>query len=538
MTFRRLTPSLISTPEQLDEVLLQRIPREHREEFFSAPHPTALSSEATGINPNLLQAAVDRIRQAITVQETVVIYGDYDCDGVTATAILWLTLRHLGLKALPFLPHRERHGYGLSIAGLEEIWQKAQPTLVITVDNGIVANEGIAWLKRKGVDVIVTDHHEAGSQEPPADVILHSTNLCGATVSWMLAHALDPEFAQEQLDLAAVGTIADQVPLFGANRSFAVHGLSLMRQQKRESLRSLAEVAGFRLEEADSSTVHFGIAPRINAMGRLYEATEALRALVSNQRDRSLELMRRLQQVNAQRQELTNRSIEQVLKQIQTEDESIVVAAGDFHEGVIGLIASKLVDRTGKPSIVISLGDEKAKASCRSIAGFHMTHFLRGLKDVPFLSLGGHAMAAGFSLAAENANAAISTIRSEARQKIDRSIFSSSTLVVGELDPQLLNRRTAKQVQRFAPFGAGNEQPLFLLPNCLIQSVREVGQSGAHAQITLEYGGTRQQAIWFNYKDRGWQEKSKNIDVAVSLSESTFRGREIEIQVQTVASPV
>lgn len=463
------------------------------------------------------------------------IYGDYDCDGITATAILWLTLHHLGLNAWPFLPHRQRHGYGLSLKGLEEIWHSAQPTLVITVDNGIVAHEGIDWLKNHGAEVIVTDHHESGPILPPADTIVHSTKLCGATVAWLLAHELDPVFANQQLDLSAIGTIADQVPLYGANRSFAVHGLKLLRKNTRTSLAVLAETSGLKLEQANASTVHFGIAPRLNAMGRLYEAKDALRALVSSSPARAQEMMRRLHEVNIERQVLTQQSLDEVFQKLPDyEQESIVIASGQFHEGIVGLIAGKLVEQTGKPSIALSLNGSVAKASCRSVEGFHMTDFLRGLSAIPYLSLGGHAMAAGFSLPVEHASEAMKLISQSGREKIPPGVLDPTLPVLGELTAQLLNKESAKLIQQFEPFGAGNSEPVFVLPHCKILEIRPVGKGKKHAQLRLAYQGATHQAIWFGYQERGWHEKLETGDFAVTIRESSFRGREIEIQIELV----
>jgi single-stranded-DNA-specific exonuclease len=536
MRLSRTTDQLISSLPQLEELLMQRIPEADRSRFFSPPHPSELLTADHGLAADWLERARERIERAIAGQEKVLIFGDYDCDGITATAILWETLRERGLLAQPFLPHREKHGYGLSVKALEDVWQQFQPQLVITVDNGIVAHQAIAWLKEKQVDVIVTDHHESSGSLPPADVVLHSTKLCGATVSWMLAHALAPDFAKAQLDLAAIGTIADQVPLTGANRSFAWHGLQALRRTQRPSLVALAEVAGLKLAEASSTTVHFGLAPRINAMGRLYDALDALRALVSRHPERVRSLMQNLQTVNLERQELTKESLELVQRAIADHaDESIVVVTGDFHEGIIGLIASKLVDLTHKPSIAIAVGGPLAKASCRSVAGCSIIDFLRGL-DVPFLSLGGHTMAAGFSVSQEQLETAVQSIRSRAKTDIDRTVLEPSLDVIGPIASGLLNRATPELVARFAPFGAGNAEPLFLLPQTKITGLKVVGRDGKHAQLKLDYEGRNLAAICFGYREKSARENITG-DLVVRLAPSAYRNRDLEIQVQHILIP-
>ena len=523
----------ITNLNELQDRLLQMIPLENREDFFLPPAPANLSEQQLGLAENNLGLAKDRVEKAIHDQEKVLIFGDYDCDGVTATAILWETLRQRGLLAQPFLPHRERHGFGLSVKALEELWQQYQPSLVITVDNGIVAHQAVDWLKERRVSVLLTDHHEATEKLPAADLILHSTKLCGATVSWTLANSLAPEFAEQQLDLAAIGTIADQVPLYGANRSFAWHGLKALQTTKRPSLLALAEVAGLNLASATSTTIHFGLAPRINAMGRLYDAMDALRALVSRRPDKVIPAMQRLQQTNLERQSLTQAALQEVLATLsQHRDESVAVIAGQFPEGIIGLIASKLVDQTHKPAIVLSLGENLAKASCRSVPGFAITDWLRQV-NLPYLSLGGHAMAAGFSIPADQVENSMAELRADAKTKVSPSLLEKRISITGEISGNLLNRETALTIQRFAPFGAGNEEPLFLLRAAKIINLRPVGREQKHAQLTLSYQGSEHQAICFGYQDKNLV-RDTNVDLMVRLQPSSYRNRPLEIQVQHI----
>lgn len=528
-------PYIIASQEELTEALLARIPIENRETFFSPPHPRDLAAEEHGLNTEALQAAVQRLQTAIHNQEKVLIFGDYDCDGVTATAVLWETLQELGLQATPFLPHREKHGYGLSVTALEEIWENFQPDLVVTVDNGIVAHEAFQWLTEKQVDTILTDHHTSDGQFPPASIILHSTKLAGVTVAWMLAFALAPKVAEKKLDLAVLGTLADQVPLYGANRSFAYHGLHALRHTTRPSLLALAQSAGIDLTQATPETVHFTLAPRINAMGRLGDAMDALRALVSRHPQRTQTLVRALQDMNTSRQELTGELYEEVLRTLEHENEHIAIVTGEFHEGIIGLLASKIVDTTHKPAIVISTSGEVAKASVRSVSGVNIIDFLRGLSTVSYLALGGHAMAAGFSVALTDLTQVVATIQREAKEKISRKKLVPTMKVLGRLDWNLLQTDTLDTLAHFAPFGAGNETPTFVLENIGIRDFRPVGRDGQHWQLQIEELETARQsrAIFFRAAEKMTQSLSEYHSVVIELAESNYRGRSVDIIVRS-----
>ncbi len=541
MRIRLIHKHLLSSPKDLEQALSDRVPQKLRGSFFAPPFPSQLTEEDHGINSAALATAAARVREAIEKQEKVVIFGDYDCDGVTATAILWETLRHAGIVAHPFLPHREKHGYGLSVHALQDVFEQGKPDLLITVDNGIVANEAFAWLKEHGVSTILTDHHAPSGELPPADIIVHSTKLCGATVSWMLANAIDPEFAVKELDLAVLGTIADQVPLIGANRSFAIHGLNALRTTTRPSLLALAKAAGVDLKKATTHSIHYGLAPRINAMGRLYHALDALRALVSRNADRISELAQQLQDVNQERQAVTHEAFEELQREVtRFENDPFIIVAGPYHEGVIGLLASKLVETTGKPSIVLSNLGEVAKASCRSLDGVNITEFLRSVKDVTFLSLGGHAHAAGFSLKNEDLESRLEVLRKAARQRFTKEDFVLVHDVLGELAEPLLRASVLASLERFSPYGAGNEEPLFLLRNIQILSSEPLGKSGAHRRLKFYPADADQpkQAVVFQAHKRLPEQLPERLDLVVRLQNSSYRPGLLDIIVEGVAENI
>ncbi len=263
-----------TTKEVLELILRQRGVVDEVS-FLHPSSPLELTPKAVGISEKPLSKAIKLIKKIGTAGGDICIVGDYDADGICATAIAWSVMHGLGYKVRPFIPSREKHGYGLNSKVLADVLTDGKPDLIITVDNGIVAHAPVTEAKALGIKVIVTDHHQPEDTLPNADAIVHTTKLCGATVSWMLMQALAPELVAEQLDLAGIATIADQVPLAGANRQFAVHGVAALRASNRVGLQALFVQMGSVQAEADSHNVGYGIAPRINAMGRLAHGMDA-----------------------------------------------------------------------------------------------------------------------------------------------------------------------------------------------------------------------------------------------------------------------
>lgn len=526
---------VLHTYGDVERALLSRIPEEHRNTFFAPPHPHALTERESGIAESVLAGALERIEQACARQEAVLIFGDYDADGVCATAVLWESLRTRGITAQPFLPHRERHGYGISVTALEEIWRTAPvtPTLIITVDNGIVAHEAVAWLQQRGVDTIITDHHLPGESLPAATHVVHTTQLCGTTIAWLLADRLLPQGAHEHLDLAAIATFADQVPLFGANRSFAVHGLQALRATQRPSLIALAESAGLVLENVSPGGIAFGLAPRINAMGRMGEALDALRALVSRKPDRVRALAQSLHLVNKDRQASTLAAWQEALPQAQAQSyESLIVVAGAFHEGIVGLVASKITEEFRTPSMVFSVGPTTAKASCRSVPGCNIVELLRSCTTIPYIALGGHAMAAGCTVPTDALAQARTTWQKAAKEQFVLSKAADDAL--GELDPVLLTPELTALLARFAPFGAGNPEPQFTLTGSGTPGKR-VGRSGQHLRIHVDHGQSPALTVmWFGAPDSAADQVRSASHFLIQVRDSTFRPGTLDLTLKRV----
>ena len=392
--------------------------------------------------------------------------------------------------AQPFIPLRDKHGYGLSVQALEEVLTTFSPDLIVTVDNGIVAHTAAEFLESKGVDLILTDHHQAEERIPPATAVVHTTDLCGATVGWMLVHTLVSEaFANSLLDLAGIATIADQVPLLGANRAFAFYGIKEIQKTNRRGITSLLQSARVKRADVDSGTVGYVLAPRINAMGRLAHGLDALRLLCSQSPKQIASLTHTLTDTNSQRQELTKDLFQEALEQakIQQDEHVIVVYSASFHEGVIGLIAGRLVEYFSKPAIVLSISDTTAKASVRSVPGIHITNFLRKFKG-EMTSLGGHPMAAGFGVEKEHMVSLIDHLQTEARSTIDATLLEQSLTVEARIPQELISLEMLNTLEKFAPFGSANEYPVFALHDVQVVSARAMGKDMNHLLLSVGVG--------------------------------------------------
>lgn len=492
MEWHILNNAVPSSLQEIQDILLSNRNISNADSFLHPVMPIKLTYEMVGLDAKQLTILISRLEIAHKNKETIAIYGDYDCDGVCATAILWETLHKLGFKVVPFIPHRERHGYGLSKKGLDELFETCTPAILISVDNGIVAHHQWEYLKEKGVYTVLTDHHQPDDHFPSVDVRLHTTALCGATVAWMVAVQLEKHFtkttdyAQDLIDLCAIATIADQVSLIDANRSFAKYGLQQLNKTTRVGLLKLIESAGLALGKLDVYSVNFAIAPRINAMGRLEHALDALRALCTRKPDRVIELIGRLSQVNQTRQDLTQQLIDKaLLRADEWKDEHIILVEDvDFHEGVIGLIAGKLTEKYHKPSICISLGEVTSKASCRSIPGVNITDLLRQIAD-DLLEVGGHPMAAGFKV--ETANIEHVKVRLKALTKVQISelLLKPSIDIDCILPTPFQSLETADYLESLAPYGAGNREPVFLLQEMQVLASSTIGKEGKHLKATF-----------------------------------------------------
>ena len=476
---------------------------------------TLLAGEEDLSDPFLLtdmQKACERIWQAIDNGETIVVFGDYDVDGVTATALLYQHLKGMGATVKCMLPSREGDGYGLSRNAIQSIRDKGYQ-LIVTVDNGISAVEEAEFAAELGIDLIITDHHLPPETLPKAVAVVDPRRLddtspfkglCGAGVAFKLCAALDGCPPEEMLDycgdLAAVGTVADVMPLTGENRTLVKSGLRQLQNTDRPGLDALLEEVGLAGRPITAENISYAIAPRINAAGRMDSAVTALQLVLCEDPDRAEELAHKLNEINVKRQEteLEIFKAAQVLLEQQPErleDRVMLLWGRDWHPGVIGIVASRLVERTGRPVIVVTVDEHgECKGSGRSVPGFNLHACIGSCADL-LIRYGGHAMAAGLSVREEN----LPELRRRLNEWAARECPVLHTAPL-ECDlPSHLDRVTVDSVRRIdalAPFGAENPTPVFLLQSAVVDGVYPVSE-GRHSRLRLRQGNASVYAVWF-----------------------------------------
>ena len=476
---------------------------------------TLLAGEEDLSDPFLLtdmQKACERIWQAIDNGETIVVFGDYDVDGVTATALLYQHLKGMGATVKCMLPSREGDGYGLSRNAIQSIHDKGYQ-LIVTVDNGISAVEEAEFAAELGIDLIITDHHLPPETLPKAVAVVDPRRLddtspfkglCGAGVAFKLCAALDGCPPEEMLDycgdLAAVGTVADVMPLTGENRTLVKSGLRQLQNTDRPGLEALLEEVGLAGRPITAENISYAIAPRINAAGRMDSAVTALQLVLCEDPDRAEELAHKLNEINVRRQEteLEIFKAAQVLLEQQPErleDRVMLLWGRDWHPGVIGIVASRLVERTGRPVIVVTVDEHgECKGSGRSVPGFNLHACIGSCADL-LIRYGGHAMAAGLSVREEN----LPELRRRLNEWAARECPVLHTAPL-ECDlPIHLDRVTVDSVRRIdalAPFGAENPTPVFLLQSAVVDGVYPVSE-GRHSRLRLRQGNASVYAVWF-----------------------------------------
>ncbi|MGH8003971.1 MAG: single-stranded-DNA-specific exonuclease RecJ, partial [Limisphaerales bacterium] len=431
-------------------------------------------------DPFLLPAmreAVELIVGAIRENEPIMIFGDYDVDGITATALMYLILSRLGAKVSYYLPNRLVEGYGLSEEGFHEA-RKRGVSWVISVDCGITAVKEIAYGNTLGIRTIITDHHEPASELPEAAAIVNpklgdsqlGEELSGVGIAYKLAQALNVHLgqdeAEEHLDLVALGTLADIVPLTGENRILSRFGVQALGRTNKPGLKSLAFVAGLLGKEISAGQVVFVLAPRINAIGRLGSAMEAIRLLTTRDEKAASEIARLLDGENRKRRSLDETTLEEALARVAgeidlTKERAIVLASDRWHPGVIGIVASRLVERFHRPTIMIAVEGEEGKGSARSIPGFHLTEALKSCES-HLLRYGGHKYAAGLSIARSEIESFRRKINEVSRQLLSDEDLIPRLEVDAEVGLNEVNDQLVETLELFAPFGPANSRPVFV----------------------------------------------------------------------------
>ncbi|NLG06424.1 MAG: single-stranded-DNA-specific exonuclease RecJ [Candidatus Pacebacteria bacterium] len=506
--------TVVTDKNQLLAVLLKNrhITEQKSSAFFQAPHPKTWQLSQLGFSQRAFNKIKKRLLLAKKNQEKVYIFGDYDSDGICASVVLWEGLKFFGITSLPFIPNRQEHGYGLSIKALKDLFaSKGKADLLITVDNGIVALPALEYLANEGVEVIVTDHHQADKQKLPVLASFHSTKMCGAAVAWFLLNELfkshqdqkqADNFLNELLSLVAIATVTDLMPLQDLNRSLVVHGLLALQKTDRPGLLALYQLAGINKAEISSYHLGYVIGPRINAMGRLADSMDAVRLLCTNNDKRAKQLAHLLQDTNVERQDLTNDLILQAEASLseKAKKASLIIVDGEYHEGIIGLLAGKLSEKFLKPCVVISVpanaSDKKLviKASARSLPGFNITDFLRQVEN-DLLSVGGHPLAAGFSLNLEKLESVKKKLLTLAKKQLSNISLKPQIRVDCPISSKLLNLDCALALEAFEPYGNTNPRPVFLLENLLLNNFKNLGKDNKHAKLFFSTPESKQEIV-------------------------------------------
>lgn len=511
-----------------------------RKEFLSPTNPMEFTAKDVGIDEKIVKKALARILHAVEKKESIVVYADYDADGVTAGAILWETLWSLGAQVMPYIPHRVDEGYGLSVKGIDNVREQFDPSLIITVDQGVTAHEKVTYAKSLGIEVIVTDHHVLPEIVPDC-LMVHTTLLSGSGVSWFLAKELlriTNDFQsqhEDRLALAALGTVADLLPLVGVNRSIVKYGLEAMRKSKRVGLVALLNEAGITKENITPYSISHGLAPRLNAMGRLEHAIDALRLLCTKNEDKARVLAEKLGFTNKERQKITEDTVVHA-KSLVIENDARLLFIGDasYNQGIIGLVAGKLVEQYYKPSIVVSVGEEFTKASARSIVGFNIVEAIRECQDL-LIDVGGHPMAAGFTVATKNIDALKIKLIEIASRDITDEMLLRKLRVDAEIPLSAISLDLYKAIQQLSPFGQGNYEPVFVSKQVKVTEARLVGATGKH--VKLKVGGV--DAIAFGMGELfGKLNEKPVVDIAYGIDLNVWNGtKKLQLVVKDIIVP-
>ena len=508
----------------------------HLREFLGEGEPLS--------DPFLLKdmdKAAARITRAVDNMEKIAVYGDYDADGVTSTAMLYSYLETRGADVIFYIPQREGEGYGMNIGAVEYLKEQGV-SLIVTVDNGISSVQEVARANELGIDVVVTDHHRPQEILPDAVAVVDAyrpddtspyKHFSGVGIAFKLLMALEDgagdveDLLEAYSDLAAIGTIGDIVPLTGENRTLIRAGLERLSQSDRPGVQALLENAGIAGKALTSTNVAFTLVPRINATGRMGAPERAVRLLISGYEEEAEVLSEEICADNEERRRVEAEIAEAAFADIEAKgymkDRVVVVDGENWHHGVIGIVASRVTERCGKPCMIISRGETEAKGSGRSIEGFSLFEAICACGDL-LIKFGGHPMAAGITLKPENIEAFRKRINQYAAEHFPQMPTQTVTLDC-KLNPAALSVSMAQSLTQLEPFGNGNPQPMFGLFNMELSNVTPVG-GGGHLRLTLEKNGAVITAMRFNTKPEELPYHiGDKIDLAVQLEAREFRGQ-------------
>ena len=480
-----------------------------------------------------MDKVLDRIKQAKEHNEPVLVFGDYDADGVSSTAVLMTALRDYGIQAEYYIPNRFTEGYGPN----EQAFRNAKESgfgLIMTVDTGISAVHEAQVAKEIGIDLIITDHHEPGPELPEALAIIHPKHpegaypfgyLAGVGVAFKVAHALYGYVPEQLLDLAAIGTIADLVPLNGENRLLAKKGLAALRQSKRPGIVAMCKQMGIEQSSINEETVGFMIGPRINAAGRLDDAGPAADLMMTEDMDEALMLAEEIDAMNKERQSIVNEMTKEAIDIVNRDfppDQFPVIIVGKegWNPGVVGIVASKLTDTFYRPAIVLGFDREKgiAKGSARSIKGFDLFQSLSACRDI-LPHFGGHPMAAGMTLSIDDVDELRSRMVKMANEILTEEDFIPIVNVDAEADIVDVSVQSIEELQKLAPFGMNNPKPLFFIKDAKLVTMKKIGADQTHLKVALEREGKTIDGVGFGMGEYADQiAKTSDVSVIGELS--------------------
>ena len=481
-----------------------------------------------------MDKAVERIRQAIEEGENILIYGDYDADGMTSASIVKESLEQLGAECRVYLPNRFTDGYGPNASVYKYFIEQEGISLIVTVDNGVAGHEAIELAQSMGVDVIVTDHHSMPETLPDAYAIVHPEHpdadypfkyLAGCGVAFKLACALLEEVQVELLDLVAIGTIADMVSLTDENRILVQYGLEMLGHTQRIGLQEMMDMAGIAANEVTEETVGFQIAPRLNALGRLDDPNPAIDLLTGFDDEEAHEIALMIHQKNEERKEIVQSIYEEAKTMVDPEKKVQVLAKEGWNPGVLGIVAGRLLEELGQTVIVLNIEDGRAKGSARSVEAVDIFEALDPHRDL-FIAFGGHAGAAGMTLEVEKLSDLSQVLEDYVREKGADATDKNKLNLDEELDLETLSLETVKNFERLAPFGMDNQKPVFYIKDFQVESARTMGAGNAHLKLKIFKGEASFEVVAFG-QGRWATEfaQTKNLELAVKLSVNQWNGQ-------------
>ena len=487
-----------------------------------------------------MDLALQRLYQAIEQHEIVGIFGDFDVDGITGTAIIYEGLREMGVSVVPYLPHRVDEGHGLSSESVRQLISQGV-SLIVTVDCGVTSVAEVAEAKQSGADVIITDHHTPPATSPNAIAIINPkiagsqypfSELCGAGIAFKLMQGLYQYYGQAWspalMELAALGTIADLVPLVDENRFLVRKGLIELAQTQRPGLLALYRRANVKIESLNTETVSFQITPRLNAAGRMSHAIESLQLLITKSENEAEHLAQRLEELNQDRRDLTEQAFAAAGRQMDHQSflpSILIVEDPCITPGVAGLVAGRLVEKHHRPAVVMaSIDDEHVVASARSIPEFNLVQSFTTCANL-FIRYGGHSQAAGFTLERiriPQMREQLTAIAEEIleTQELQHALEMDARLNLSDITPEALH-----WLRKLEPFGVGNPQPRFLIEGLQIVETRYVGKSGQHVRLRVRQGTHQRTALAFNQAER-WAEGVSRVDLVCTISTDFWNGAE------------